>query len=253
MAKEAQAEALVGDNPGAFRQTRWSLVARASSRDSQVSRAALEQICQDYWYPLYAFARRKGIYPADAEDLVQGFFHRLLEGGLLDNADQSRGKLRTFLITIFSNQLTDEARRRNAQKRGGNREVVSLDRTWAEDRLAIEPADETPDAGSAHDRRWALLLLESTMSKLKRQREEAGHAAELQVLEPFLSFESGGRGSYEAAAQELGSTVNATRVAVYRLRRRFRELLLQAIADTLEDPNPEAIDAEMHELIAALR
>ncbi len=247
-----EGETPTNENEGAFRQTRWSLVARAASGDETISRAALEEVCQDYWYPLYAFARRKGIYPADAEDLVQGFFHSLLEDGLLANANQSRGRLRTFLIAVFSHQLTDEARRRNARKRGGDAKIVSLDRAWAEGRFAVEPVDEAPDAGRAHDRRWALLMLEGTMARLTRERADAGRASEVQELAAFLSFEGGGQGSYESAARELGWTVNATRVAVFRLRRRFRELLLTAIADTLEDPSSEAIDAEIRELIAAL-
>jgi len=235
-------------NRGSFRPTRWSLVARAVSADPEMARAALDEVCRDYWYPLYAFARRTGIYPDDAEDLVQGFFLHLIKEGALATADPNRGRLRTFLITVFRHHMTNEMRKRTAQKRGGGQTVISLDVEWAENRFANEPADDAPDAAGVHDRRWALLLIDKALAALAAERDPA----QFESLSPFLDFASGGRASYSETAAKLGWTVNATRVAVFRLRRQFRELLLGIVADTLEEPGEEAVEAELRELMTAL-
>ncbi len=239
----------------AFLQTRWSLVARAARGDEDAeARAAMEEICRDYWYPIYAFARREGVHPTDAEDLVQGFFLGIIGDNKLATADPDRGKLRTYLIRIFRNHMADEMRKKNALKRGGGQKIISIDIEWAEERLDVESADssEKTDAERSHDRRWALLLLERTLEALEEERETAGHGEEMRVLAPFLRFDTGGQASYEKASGALGWTVNATRVSVFRLRRRFRELLLSSIADTLDTPSADAVEDELRELMAAL-
>jgi RNA polymerase sigma-70 factor (ECF subfamily) len=206
-----------------------------------------------YWYPLYAFARRARIHPHDAEDLVQGFFLHLIRDEALASADPSRGRLRTFFLTLFRNHIADESRRRGALKRGGAHTLVPLDGDWAERRLALEGERNLDgDAERAHDRRWALLLVERALHRLESERAASGHGDEMRALAPFLDIASGGVASYAKASAALGWTINATCVAVFRLRRRFRDLLLATVADTLEHPDPEAIEAEMRELILAL-
>ena len=236
-------------NPGSFQPTRWSLVARAASSDPEMARAALDEVCRDYWYPLYAFARRAGIYTADAEDLVQGFFLKLVKEGVLTTASPDRGRLRTFLLTVFRNHMTNVVRHDRAQKRGGKHTVVSLDISWAENRFANEPADDAvPDAANIHDRRWALLMIDKALAALADKRDPR----QFETLSAFLDFSTGGRASYEEAAAALDWTVNATRVAVFRLRKQFRQTLLDAVAQTLEDPSEEAVEAEIRQLMEAL-
>ncbi len=251
-----ETDGAVPNHGAAFPQTRWSLVARALSGESAApgnSRTAMEEICEAYWYPLYAFARKTGLRSTDAEDLVQGFFLRVLEDGALATADRSRGRLRTYFLKVFRNQMTDEVRRRGAKKRGGGHPHLSLDATWAEDRYGLEPeADDSLDPRRAHDRRWALLMLERVLTALETEQSSACGGNEWALLSPFLKFSTGGKASYNAAAGELGWTVNATRVKVFRLRRRFRALLIEAVADTLEEATPDAIEAEIRELMEAL-
>ncbi len=213
----------------------------------------MEEICRAYWYPLYAHARRIGFSTSDAEDLVQGFFMHIVEDGALATADPARGRLRTFFMAVVRNQAMDELRRRGAKKRGGDKLHVSLDPAWAENRLGVElEAVDQENPERAHDRRWALLILERVIAVLEGERSDANRSKEWRILSPFLNFSTGGKGSYESASEKLGWTVNATRVAVFRLRRRFRDLLTEAVADTLEEATPELIDAEIRELLVAL-
>jgi RNA polymerase sigma factor (sigma-70 family) len=211
----------------------------------------MAEMCNDYWPPLYAFARRLGRSPHDAEDLTQSFFAALIEKNTLSTAEQSRGKLRTFLLAAFQHHIADAARREHALKRGGRAEVLSLDYAAAEEWFACEPAErETPE--TLYHRRWAMLLLEGALDALEAERAAAGQAATMQVLRPFLSLTVSGAATYEEAAKQLGWTLNAARVAVFRLRARYRELLLDLVAATLDDENSSTVEAEMRELLVAL-
>src|SRR5258705_9447698 len=171
----------------AFPLTRWSVVVQARQEASpEHSRAALEELCRQYWFPLYAFARRRGCSPADAEDLTQSFFAELLASRLFDLAEPEKGRLRTFLLTAFQRCLTDQHRREHAQKRGGGHQIISLDLSDAEDRFRLEPADnETPE--TAFETRWAIALLDSAMSLLEREYSAAEKQAHFEVLRPFLT------------------------------------------------------------------
>jgi RNA polymerase sigma-70 factor (ECF subfamily) len=241
----------VGHDAAAFRTTRWSMVARAAAPAHPRAPTALAEMCHDYWPPLYAFARRLGRSPHDAEDLTQGFFAVLIEKNTLAAAEQSRGKLRTFLLAAFQNHIVDVVRREHALKRGGGAETLSIDAAEAEEWFACEPAErETPE--TLYHRRWAVLMLERALDQLEAERTAAGHGAEVAVLRPFLSLTVAGAATYEEAAEKLGWTPNAVRVAVFRLRARYRELLLDRVAATLDDENPSTVEAEMRELLAAL-
>ncbi len=234
----------------AFRTTRWSVVACAAEPSHPRAQTALAEMCQDYWPPLYAFARRLGHLPPDAEDLTQSFFASLIERNTLAAADSSRGKLRTFLLAAFQHHIADAAKREHALKRGGGAEVLSIDAA-AEECFAGEPAErETPE--TLYDRRWATMLLERALDQLEHERAADGHSAEMEVLRPFLSLTVSGAATYGEAAERLGWTVNAARVTVFRLRARYRELLLDSVSATLQDESPAAVEGEMRELLGAL-
>ena len=234
----------------AFRTTRWSVVARAAEPSHPRAQTALAEMCGDYWPPLYAFARRLGRSPEDAEDLTQSFFASLIEKNTLAAADSSRGKLRTFLLAAFQHYIADVAKREHAQKRGGGAGVLSIDAA-VEEGFASEPVEhETPE--TLYDRRWATMLLERALDGLEAERAADGHGAEMAVLRPFLSLTISGAATYAEAAERLGWTVNAARVAVFRLRTRYRELLLDSVAATLHDESPAVVEVEMHDLLDAL-
>ena len=234
-----------------FRTTRWSLVGRAAAPEHPRGHTALSEMCRDYWPPLYAFARRIGRSSQDAEDLTQSFFAALIEKNTLAVADPSRGKLRTFLLAAFQHHIADAAKREHALKRGGGTEVLSIDAAAEEEGFASEPMEhETPE--TLYDRRWATMLLERALDRLETERAADGHGAEMAVLRPFLSLTMSGAATYTEAADRLGWTVNAARVSVFRLRARYRELLLDSVAATLQDESAAAVEAEMHELLGAL-
>jgi RNA polymerase sigma-70 factor (ECF subfamily) len=235
---------------GAFPATRWSLVSsvRARSGDDPQASRALEHLCGIYWYPLYAFARRQGLGPEDAQDATQGFFARLIDKESLHAADRERGRLRTFLLSAFSRFLSDERDRKNAWRRGGRAEIVPLDNG---DLCLGEPHDElTPERH--FNRQWALTVLQQALDTLERERAEAGREREMTVLRGFLDASADGGGDYERAATALGWSVNATRVAVHRLRLRYRQLLQDQVAATLEKEDPASVKDEMQALLAAL-
>ncbi|MFN0125452.1 MAG: RNA polymerase sigma factor [Verrucomicrobiales bacterium] len=240
-----------GPHAAVFHTTRWSVVARAAAPADSDAQKALSEMCHEYWPPLYAFARRLGRSPADAEDLTQSFFAVLIGKNTLAAAEPSRGKLRTFLLAAFQNHIADVAKREHAQKRGGGAQMLSIDAAAAEEWFACEPAErETPE--TLYHRRWAMLLLERALDSLEAERTAAGQGKAMQVLRPFLSLTASGAATYEEAAEQLSWTANAARVAVFRLRARYRALLLDLIAATLHDEDPTAVEAEMHELLAAL-
>lgn len=231
----------------AFATTRWTVVLAAGRADSPESSAALETLCRTYWYPLYAFARRQGHAPPDAEDLTQSFFASFLEKNYLEGLSSERGRFRAFLLACFKHFLANEWDRAGRLKRGGDREFISLDAQSAEMRYLEEPADHlSPDR--LYDREWALALLNLVLARLRAEVRAEGHEAQFDRMKVFLTLGKGAR-PYAAVGAEMGLTENAVKVAVHRLRRRYRELLREEIAQTLV--RPEQVQEEIHALFGA--
>lgn len=233
--------------PRAFPNTRWSVVLAAKQRSSTESAAALEAICRAYWYPLYAYVRRCGRSAHDAQDLTQGFFCRLLEKNWLDSADREKGKLRTFLIVALKNFMSKEWRRTSAQRRGGGQAHATFDTTVAESRYAADGQTLAPD--ETFDRQWALTLLDLTVGRLQAEFTAVGNPESFDALKGCLMA---GRGTidYATTAKQLGVNEGAARVAVHRLRKRFREIYREEISQTLSEN--ENLEAELQHLAAAL-
>ncbi len=231
-----------------FATTRWTLIASARDESSPQARAALDALCRAYWYPLYAFVRRQG-HPADrAEDLTQDFFARFVEKDVLGKADRARGKFRSFLLASCKNFLANQADRERAEKRGGRVRHVPLDAGAAESRFFTEPADAlTPER--LFERCWALALLEQVMSRLRQEYETAGKGVLFDRLKAYLTSE-GGTATYAELAERLGRGEGTIKSDVFRLRKRYGELLRDEIARTLDDP--AEVEDEIRGLMAAL-
>ncbi len=230
----------------AFHPTRWSLVLQ-SRGDGERARVALEDLCQAYWFPLYAWSRRFGASPSDAEDYVQGFFVQVLEKRLFADADPAKGKLRTFMLTAFRRHVHDEQRKQARLKRGGG-SLVSFDAAQAESWYEAEQvAGESPD--HMFDREWALTVLDQAMRALEEWADEAGKVAPFAAMRPFLQ-QDGDATQYEDAGRSLGMSANAFKVAVHRLRHRFRDALRTEVAATQAEG--ESVDEEMSYLMRVL-
>jgi len=242
------------DEPGRpaawrFATTHWSLVAAAGQRSSPEAQEALATLCRVYWYPLYAYARRRLANVDDAQDLTQEFFAQLLEKDYLQAADPARGKFRSFLLTAFKHFLAKQRDRANAHKRGGGRQFLPLDFQTGERRYDLEPADHaTPD--TIFERRWALTLLEQTLARLRQEFVNAGKQKLFETLKAALTGEDT-LGPYARIAEALDMSEQAVKVAVHRLRRRYQELLRAEIAQTVA--TTEEIDDELRDLINAVR
>lgn len=237
-----------GPNPGAFATTHWSVVADAQGADSPAARDALAQLCERYWYPLYAHLRHQNHSAEDAQDLVQGFFERLLRSRSLDRVGPDRGRFRSWLLASLRHHLADERDRARAFKRGGGAPTFSLDAEEAEARLRLEPvAPLGPE--QLYDRRWAMTLLREALSALRDDYAAAGKSDLFEVLRQTLPGGSGDL-DYLAMARSLATTEGAIKVAVHRLRQRYRAIVRNLVAQTLE--NPERIDEELGHLMAAL-
>jgi RNA polymerase sigma factor (sigma-70 family) len=250
---DEQRGALPGDVPlaggGRFRTTRWSLVLAARNRAAAGWRDALSDLCSAYWYPLYAFARRLGQGPEDAQDLTQEFFARLLERDGLKTVDRERGRFRSFLLASFRNFATDEGRKARARKRGGGVAPIPIDLETAEGRYVREPADpRTPE--DVFERRWALTLLERAIGRLQTEHVSAGKDKAFEALKGYLPGGGGDPVPYAETAARLGVTEVGVKVTVHRFRKRFRSLLLEEISQTVE--TEEEVDAEVHHLMSAL-
>jgi RNA polymerase sigma factor (sigma-70 family) len=235
-------------NPSAlgdfFATTHWTVVMAAGGGTPEAAQA-LEELCRNYWYPLYAFARRHGQSKEDAEDATQGFFEQFLSRNYLQNLSGEKGRFRAFLLASFKHFLSNERDRAGRLKRGGGVAALSLDWADAETRYQIDPVDHlSPD--KLYDRAWAMTLLGRTLARLRA--EHAGNRAVFDRLKPFLAAGKGAI-SYSEAAAALGMSEGAARVAVHRLRARYRELLRDEIRQTLS--NPAAVDGEMQALFAA--
>jgi len=205
-------------------------------------------LCGNYWYPLYAYVRRQGHNPHDAQDLTQAFFARLLEKNYLADVQREKGRFRSFLLASLKHFLANEWDRERALKRGGGRKLIALDEDSAESRYKLEPKDDL-SADKIYERRWALTLLDQVLSKLRTEFEADGKTQQFDTLKDYLAS---GRTSvsYARAAERLGMNEGAVKVAVHRLRKRYRELLRAEIAQTVATASE--IDAEIRYLFAAL-
>ena len=234
--------------PQAFPNTRWSVVLAARGDAAGESVAALETICRAYWYPLYAYVRRCGQSPHDAQDLTQEFFRRLLEKHWLDSVDREKGRLRTFLITALRRFMASAWRHASSQRRGAGQVHVPMDTTFAESRYAADGNSELrPD--EAFDQQWAIALHDLTVERLQGEFTAAGKPDDFEKLKDCLMAARGAI-DYGAIAARMGISEGAARVAVHRLRRRFREIYRQEISNTLSES--EDIEAEVRHLAQAL-
>ena len=217
-----------------FVTTRWTVVLSAGHKSSPQSERALSELCQAYWYPLYSYVRRQGYAKEDAEDLVQAFFARFLEKNYLEGLAAERGKFRAFLLASLKHFLANEWDKTQRQKRGGGAQHISLDWQTAETRYHLEPAEPMrPDL--AYDREWALALLEQVIIRLRAECAAEGKGRLFEETKGFLMVGESTAG-YEEVARRLGADDGAVRVAVHRLRKRYRELLREEISQTLADP-----------------
>lgn len=235
--------------PGAreFHTTRWSLVLAAQhGTDTTCARSAMAALCRDYWYPLYAFVRRRGHSPHDAQDLTQAFFADLLERNAT-MADPAKGRFRSYLLGALKHFLANEWHRANAQKRGGGQTLVEWDALDGEARYALEPAGQA-DADALYDRRWAMELLDRAMAKLRAEFESKGDGGTFDSLKGTLT---GAAPPREELARDLGLSEGALKVAIHRLRQRYREVLRAEIAETVN--SPADVEDEMRHLVAVLR
>ncbi len=233
---------------GCFLTTHWSVVLTAGSKDTTRAQAALEKLCRAYWYPLYAYVRRRGHSVEDAQDLTQEFFARVLERHWLARADQAKGRFRTFLLTAMERFLANEWDKVRALKRGGGQSHIPLQLDTAETRYGVEPVDtRTPE--QVFEYRWALALLDEVVGQLEAEFRARDQADLFATLKPCLVGERASQPYTELAAR-LGVAEGTVKVSVHRLRQRYRELLRAEIANTVASPGE--VDAEMHHLFHVL-
>jgi RNA polymerase sigma-70 factor (ECF subfamily) len=231
-----------------FLTTHWSVVLAAKDKASPDSAAALEGLCRTYWYPLYAFVRRQGHSPSDAQDLTQEFFARLLAKEYLQAADREKGRFRTFLRVALKRFLANEWDRARRLKRGGGLTPLPMDTTSAEQRYEAERGDALPP-DRLYERRWARALLEQVLARLRADYAAAGKTAEFDHLKGALTANRGDI-AYRDLAAALGLSEGAARVAVHRLRKHFREVFRATVAETVAEP--EEVEDELRYLVGLL-
>jgi RNA polymerase sigma-70 factor (ECF subfamily) len=236
-----------GEGAG-FAATRWTVVLAAGQKSGPARQLALEELAQAYWFPLYAYVRRQGRSAAEAEDLTQGFFARLLEKKSLAAADPEKGKFRSFLLASLKNFLANEWDKSVSLKRGGGRPLIALDALGAEARYALEPADDlTPER--LFERRWALAVLDQVLVRLEKEYRDRQAAEVFEALKGCLAAESD-TSAYAAVGRRLGMTEGAVKVAAHRLRKRYRDLLREEIAQTVA--TADLVDEEIRYLLGRL-
>ncbi len=231
-----------------FTTTHWSVVLAAAGGDSAQAVSALEALCRAYWYPLYAYVRRRGYSPEDAEDLTQAFFEHLLNRDFLRHVAPGKGLFRSFLLACLKHFLADEWKKAHRAIRGGNLPHLAWESRSAEDRYRLEPVDRM-DAESLYERRWAMTLLERVLGRLRDHSVGAGKAQLFEALEGFLLGEERGP-TYAQTAARLGLTEGAVKAAVHRLREHYRHLFREEIAQTVADARE--IEEEMRHLFAVI-
>jgi RNA polymerase sigma factor (sigma-70 family) len=232
----------------AFVTTRWSVVLTAQGR-SPAAQDALEKLCRSYWMPLYAFVRRAGFSPEEAQDLTQEFFARFLQRRDVDAVRREKGRLRSYLLVALEHFLTNERQRTRARKRGHGQQLISLDEILSHQRDELEPAD-TLTADQIYEQRWALTVLEQVFARLGDEFRANGRTPLFERLKELLADEPG-HPSQAEIARELGVTENALKQAFHRLRERYRQILREEIAHTVASPGE--IEDELRHLIAVLR
>jgi RNA polymerase sigma-70 factor (ECF subfamily) len=231
-----------------FATTSWTQVLAARDAPSSESRQALEQLCQAYWYPLYAFIRRQGFDAEESQDLTQAYFAQLIEKGYLEDFDPSLGRFRVFLKASVKHFLSKQREKAQAWKRGGRVAIVSLDADEVEARYRMEPIDpDTPE--EIYERRWALTILERAIGRLREEFKSEGREPEFERLRAFLTGEEP-KLPYREVAAALATTEGAVKTSVHRLRQRFGSLLRQEIAATVG--SPEEVDDEVRHLLGAI-
>ena len=231
-----------------FATTHWSVVLAAANEETPEAAAALERLCRTYWYPLYAYVRREGHNPEDAQDLTQAFFAHLLAGNSFARVAPHKGKFRSFLLAALRHFVSDQRDRQRAVKRGGGVEVLSLDAEEAEGRYRLEPIERL-DAEKIYERRWALSLLGQAWTRLREECAARGSLDQFDRLGEFVAGDA--EVTCVEAASELGLTESAMRSAVHRLREGYRALVREEIARTVSDPGE--IDEEIQYLIRVIR
>jgi RNA polymerase sigma factor (sigma-70 family) len=232
-----------------FQTTSWSVIRQATSGSETAAREALGRLCETYWPPVYAFVRRRGHAPSDAEDLTQSYFARFFEKGYVHDFRPEKGRFRTFLLASVSHFLANEWDRDQARKRGGGKPGISLDTATAEERLSLEPADHlTPE--KVFERQWAAAVLARCLERLRREEEAGGGGDRFERMKPYLCGDGAGSG-YATLSRELSVSESAVRVAVHRLRRRFCAVLREEVAETLADP--AEVDSEIRWLLTTVR
>jgi RNA polymerase sigma-70 factor (ECF subfamily) len=225
------------------------VVLAAGRSDTHSAHDALSRLCLTYWYPLYAYVRRRGNSPADAQDLTQEFFARLLEQGSIALADPGRGRFRSFILTAMNNFLASEWKKARARKRGGDVALLSIDLAVAEERLDLEPPDPAMAPDRAFDRHWAMTLLETVLNRLEEEYRRDQKSELFESLKQTLT--DGGRSQpYAEVATKLRMSEGSVKVAVHRLRKRYRQLLEAEVANTL--CSPRDVLMEMRDLFKAL-
>jgi RNA polymerase sigma-70 factor (ECF subfamily) len=246
MSADETREASVHD--GVFRTTHWSVVLAAREGEAAATSRALELLCRAYWHPLYAFVRRRGHEPADAQDLTQDFFAQLLQRDFLRNIAREKGRFRSFLLAALKNFLATEWRRESAVKRGGGHTFVSWEDLQAEEHYCDHATDESvPER--VYDRRWALSVMQQAMERLRDEFVGTGKVRQFDALKPYLSKE-GSRDDYAALAELLGVSPGAVTVAVHRFRRRYGEVVRSVVAETVA--GPDEVEDELRFLAAQL-
>src|SRR5262245_18654742 len=231
--------------PRVFATTHWSVVLAAGDRTSPETAAALSRLCQSYWFPIYAFVRKRGYSPDQAQDLTQEFFAGFLEKNHLAKAARERGRFRCFLMTSVENFLRNENDRARAQKRGGGRQLISLDAEDAEGRYRCEPQAES-DPAKAFEQRWAAMLLNTVLARLKDEFHTSGRSDLFEALQAHLWGDARSI-SYPQLAERFGLTLANVKTTAHRLRQRYRELLREEIAHTVALPSQ--IDDEIRHLM----
>lgn len=242
--KDDPAEAGQHDN---FATTAWSVVIKAGQNQCSESHQAMETLCAEYWYPLYAYLRRKGLARQEAEELTQAFFAHLLERNRLGTADPLKGRFRSFLLTSLNHFMIQDWRKKNALKRGGDVQTLPIDFGDADQRYSHEPV-EALTAEKLFERKWAIQILQRVLDQLQIQYEERGRSELFEALKPRLI--SVDPGPLRDVAAKLGMNEITVKVAAHRMREKYRKLLLQTISQTVE--NPDDIEQEIEDLFTAL-
>ena len=241
---------LPAEGAASFHTTRWTIVMQAAQSQAPGGQSALAQLCRNYWYPLYMFARRRGNSPDDAQDLTQGFFLHLLEERALAGVDRLKGKFRSFLLASFQNHLMNQVDRTRRLKRGGDREFVQLDAEEAEERYCLEPV-ECLTAEKMFDARWAMTLLAEALNRLRQEYVTEGKTSTFEALKVFLDpVNNRAPPSYEEVGNRLQVSTGAVKTLIHRLRKRYTALLREEVGRTVSDP--AEIDEEIHALCEAL-